>query len=124
MPQWLADVTLAQLVAVGGVVLLVAAFLGRVIPVARKISRLADAFLGVPESHPGAGDDRPGVLDRLTGVERGVAALRVDVADARRVARIAAEHSATAARELLPNGGGSARDAIDDIRAKIDQTQE
>lgn len=124
MPQWLADITLAQLVAVGAVVLVAAGFLGRVVPVARKVSRLVDAFLGVPESHPGAGDGRAGVLDRLSGVEQGVAALRDDVAEARRVARIAAEHSATAARELLPNGGSSARDAIDDIRAKIDQTQE
>lgn len=98
----LETVTLGELAAVGAILVAVGEFLRRVVPVLRKVGRLTDAFLGVPD------DGRPGVLDRLDRLETAVDEVR--------------ELAATAAAELRPNGGRSTRDQVDAIRQAVDPT--
>lgn len=111
MPPWLAEVTLGQLVAVAAAGTLIVAAVRRVSLWLRKVSRFLDAFFGIPESGPGRGDARPGVLDRLASVER-------TVVEVRAIAVAAAANSQIAARELQPNGGSSTRDVLDDIHRR------
>jgi hypothetical protein len=102
MPRALQTVTLGEVAVLLAVLASVAAFLRKAIPALRKASRLIDDVVGVPESEPGGGDGRPGVMDRLTRLENQVG----QVADA----------AGSAAVQLHSNGGSSARDQIDALR--------
>lgn len=148
MPPWL--ILLGQGAAACVAIAAVLTLVWRGVRVARRISRGLDALVGAPESLPGAGDARLGMLQRLAGVEASVDALRADgvLRDTALRAELAAGQGALraevaagqalvraqvaevrqiaeiAARELQPNGGSSTRDLVADIhrRATADPT--
>lgn len=101
------------------------AAIGRTIQVTvrggRRVFRLIDEWAGEPPS-PGNPDGRPGLLERLFNIEKGVAAippllLRVGALEARVTAL--EERTAAVEAELLPNGGGSLRDSVDRVAAAV-----
>lgn len=102
MPRFLETVTLGEVAVLTAVLAAILAFLRKVIPALRKASRLIDDVVGVAESEPGRGDGRPGVMDRLQQVERKLEQV--------------ADSAGSAAVQLHPNGGSSARDQIDRLR--------
>jgi len=97
MTEWVESLTLGEAAAIAGLVTVVIAFLRKLIPAVRKASRLIDDVVGAP--------GHPGVMDRLAALER-----QVDqVADA----------AGSAAIQLHPNGGSSARDQIDALTTAV-----
>lgn len=130
MPEFVESITLGEVTVLLAFAAVLAGVLRKAIPALRRWSRIVDAVLGVPESRPGAADARPGVLQRLETVERRLGTL--DTVDRRlgtveglaRSAAVSARSTqrdaSRAAAELQPNGGASARDAIDGIRAQLD----
>lgn len=65
----------------------------------RRVGQMADDFLGVPESSPGAGDGRLGVIATLH--DQGNRLDRLE-------------------RAVLPNGGGSIADGVAALRRAIE----
>lgn len=72
----------------------------------RKVDRIATDILGEPERPEEGRERKPGLAERMTGVEQGVAKLRVQVDGI--------------IHELHPNSGKSLRDAVDRIDKRTD----
>lgn len=88
----------AVFAAFGVVVTMIIKGVAWVLRTMQRLGRMTDDFLGRPESAPGAGDGRPGVLSQLGTLNK-------------RVERV--EY------QLHPNGGGSVADTINKIDRKL-----
>ncbi|HSU34343.1 MAG TPA: hypothetical protein VLJ88_01660 [Propionibacteriaceae bacterium] len=110
MPRFLETVTLGEIAVLAAFLAALLAFLRKAIPAMRKASRLVDDVVGVPESEPGRGDGRPGVMDRLAAVEKHLGQV--------------ADSAGAAAVQLHPNGGSSARDQIDGLTRAVARIEE
>jgi hypothetical protein len=102
MPRFLETITLGEIAVLGAILTAAIAFLRKAIPALRKASRLIDDVVGAP--------DHPGVMDRLTALERQVGQV--------------ADSAGAAAVQLYSNGGSSARDQIDKTRDQIETLRE
>jgi hypothetical protein len=79
-----------------------------------KMTRLADGLLGEPPG-PGAPNGRPGVLDRLTGIDDTIR--QIHDSQQRLEARVSFVEA-----QMRPNGGTTMADKVDRIVAVTDAT--
>ena len=102
MPDVTDGVTVMEAIAWLATLLTALGVIGRYIvrPVSRtvrKLERLVDDWQGT-EARPGV-PARPGVMERLTAQDEAISAVR---------------------QQVLPNGGSSLRDAVDQTRARVE----
>lgn len=72
-----------------------------------KVTRVMDALLGEPPG-PGAPNGRPGVLERLTGIDDNIRDLN--------------DRLSFIESQMRPNGGSSLRDTVDRIAVATEPT--
>jgi hypothetical protein len=110
MPRFIEAITLGEIAVFSTLVVSVWALARRIIPAVRKASRLIDDVIGVPESMPGRKDGQPGIMDRLAAVETDLAQVR--------------DTTAATVVQVHPNGGGSMRDQVDQLKVLVNKLTE